>query len=80
MRLLKENPLVQFSVISFTVMAVVAVTFIAFLSTTIQSRAIDALIEEAVADSSGRLLGVITPADLDVPMTGERYDTFHRFV
>ncbi len=80
MRLLKENPLVQFSVISFVVMAVIAAAFIIFLSNTIQSRAMDALTEEAIADSSGRLLGAITPADLEVPMTAERYDRFHRFV
>ena len=70
MRLLRENPLIRFSVKSFAVMAVIAVTFTIFISNMIQSRAFDALTEEAIADSSGRLLKAITPDDLEAPMAG----------
>lgn len=80
MRLLKENLLVQFSVVSLIAMVIIAVVFVVFLSNIIQSHAVDALVEEAIADSSGRLLQAITPADLKIPMTGERYDSFHKFV
>lgn len=80
MRLLRESQLLQFSIASFLVMAAVAAGFIIFLSDMIQSRAFEALTEEAVADASGRLLEAITPDDLMIPMTGERYDRFHRFV
>ncbi len=80
MRLLKENQFIQFSVVSFVVMALIAFALTVVLSNAIRSRAVDALVDEAVAESSGRLLNVITPADLEVPMTGERYDEFHEFV
>ncbi|MDP2730953.1 MAG: ATP-binding protein [Dehalococcoidales bacterium] len=80
MKLLKENLLLQFSVVSFIVIAIIAVTLVVFLSNIVQSHAVDALAEEAIADSKGRLLGAITPADLEIPMTGERYAKFHKFV
>ncbi len=80
MRLLRGNLFVQFSVVSFVVMAVIAVVLVIILSNAIRSHAVDALVSEAIADSSGRLLSAITPADLEVPMTGERYDRFHEFV
>ena len=80
MRLLKENLLVQFSVVSLIAMAIIAVVSGVFLSNAIQSHAVDALIDDAIADSSGRLLTAITPADLETPMTGERYDRFRKFL
>jgi signal transduction histidine kinase len=80
MRKLRENLLVQFSVISFAVMAVIAVVLAIVLSNKIRSDAIDEQVNEAVGASRGRLLSVITPADLEVPMTGERYDRFNQFV
>ncbi len=80
MRLLKENLLVQFSVVSFVMMVIIAVVLAITLSNAIRSYAVDALIDEAIADSSGTLLSAITPADLEIPMTGERYDRFHEFV
>ena len=80
MRLVRENLVVQFSVLSFVVLAAIAVILSVVLSNKIESDAVDDLVEEAVNGSSGRLLSVITPADLEVPMTGERYDSFHEFV
>lgn len=76
----KDNLVVQFSITSFGIMAVIAVVLAVVLSNKIRSDAIDDLVDEAVGASSGRLLNAITPADLDVPMTGERYDRFHEFV
>jgi len=80
MRLVRENLVVQFSVLSLVVLAAIAVILSVVLSNKIESDAVDDLVEEAVNGSSGRLLSVITPADLEVPMTGERYDSFHEFV
>jgi len=80
MRLVRENLVVQFSVLSFVVLAAIAVILSVVISNKIESDAVDALIDEAIGASSGRLLSVITPADLEVPMTGERYDRFHEFV
>jgi signal transduction histidine kinase/ActR/RegA family two-component response regulator len=71
MKHLKDNLLIQFSVISFVVMAVIAIALAVLLSNAIRSHAVDTLVDEAIADTSGRLLGAITPADLEVPMTGE---------
>src|SRR3990172_10773730 len=80
MRKLKDNLLLQFSLAGFVVMAALAVVLAVILSNKIQSDAIDALAEEAKGASSARLLRAITPADLKVPMTGERYNEFHEFV
>jgi len=80
MRRLRENLLVPISVVSFVVMAVIAVVLAVALGDRIRSEAIAALVDEAVGHASGRLLGEITPPDLEVPMTGERYDRFHEFV
>lgn len=80
MRHLKQNLLVQFSVISFVVMAVIAVVLVIVLSNKVRSDSINDLVDEAVGSASGRLLNAITPADLEVPMTGARYDSFHEFV
>ena len=66
--------------LSLVVLAAKAVILSVVLSNKIESDAVDDLVEEAVNGSSGRLLSVITPADLEVPMTGERYDSFHEFV
>jgi len=80
MRLVRENLVVQFSVLSFVVLAAIAVILSVVMSNKIESDAVDDLIDEAIGASSDRLLRVITPADLEVPMTGERYDSFHEFV
>jgi len=61
-------------------MAAIAVGLALVLSNQVRSDALDDLTDEAVGSASGRLLGAITPADLEVPMTGARYDNFHEFV
>jgi len=80
MRRLRENLLVRFSVVSFVVMAGIAVALTLILSNKIRSDAIDELVTEDIGESSARLLNAITPADLEAPMTGERYSQFHEFV
>lgn len=79
-RALKENLFLQFSVVSFVVMAVIGVFLAVFLSNVVRSQAIDAVVHEAIGDASGRLLRAITPVDLETPMTGQRYDRFDSFV
>ena len=80
MRRFADHLLVQFSVVSLVVLFTVAVVLAAVLSKKIRSDAVDNLVDEAVGTSSGRLLTAITPADLETPMTGDRYDGFHAFV
>jgi len=80
LRKLSENLLIQFSVASFVILAVIAVAIVTVLSNGIRSNALDVLADEAVADSARRILRAITPADLEVPMTGERYNRFDEFV
>jgi hypothetical protein len=72
MRHLRDNLLVQFSVVSLVVMAAIGVVFAMAISNKIRSDAVDHLIDEAVDASSGRLLEAITAADLEAPMYGER--------
>ncbi|HEY82197.1 MAG TPA: response regulator [Dehalococcoidia bacterium] len=80
MRLLKENLLLQFSVVSLVAMVIIAAVFVVLLSNIIKAHALEDAVEEAIATSSGRLLKAIKPADLEIPMTGERYNRFHEFV
>lgn len=77
---LKSNLVVQFSVVCFGVMAAVAVISGIVLSHKIQTDAINNLMDEAVGSSSARVLEVLTPDDLSIPMYGERYDRFDQFV
>ena len=72
--------MIQFSVTSFVILAAVAAVLIYTLSNMIRSNAIDDLIDEAVGATTMQILKVITPEDLQTPMVGERYDSFHEFV
>ena len=80
MRYFKDNLLAQFSIVSFLIMAVIALSLAHFLSNKLRSDAVDGLIDEAIGASSGRLISALTPEDLNVPMTEERYARFHDFV
>lgn len=80
MNVFRNNLVVRFSIVSFVVMVTVAVTLAFVLSGKIRSDAIDDLVDEAVGSLSARVVGALTPEDLEVPMTGERYDRFHEFV
>jgi hypothetical protein len=80
MRLMTRNLVVQFSIASLLIMASVGLVISVVLSNKIHSWAVSDLVDEAVGASESRLLSVLTPEDLDVPMTGSRYDRFHEFV
>ena len=80
MQHLKENLVIQFSVISSIIMFILATTLFIVLSDRIRADALNALAEEAVGSASGKLLSAITPSDLEAPMQGERYNRFHQFV
>lgn len=80
MQHLKENLVIQFSVISFIIMFILATTLFIVLSDRIRADALNALAEEAIGSASGRLLSAITSSDLETPMQGERYNRFHQFV
>ena len=80
MRPLMGNVVVQFAVVSFVIMTAIGVAIGAVLSDKIRDGAISDLSDEAIGASKGRLLAALTPDDLDVPMIGERYEKFDRFV
>lgn len=80
MRHFRDNLLVQFAVVSFVVMAIIGGVLAVGSANLIQSQALEAMVAEAVGSALPRVLQVITPADLKVPMTGARYDGFDAFV
>ena len=80
MGLLRHNLLVQFSVVSFVVIAVIGAALALVIAQAIRTDAVAALVEEAVGASSGRLLDILTPADFETPMTDGRYQRFREFV
>ena len=80
MRLLTENLVVRFSVVSLVITASIGLVISAVLSDMIRSSAISDLVNEAVGATEGRLLNALTPEDLDLPMTGARYNDFDEFV
>ena len=80
MRLLTENLVVRFAVVSFVIMASIGLVISVVLSDKIRAWAVSDLIDEAVGAFEGRLLSALSPEDLDVPMTGARYNEFDEFV
>lgn len=77
---LRHNLLIQFAVVGFAVIVVIGAALALVLAEAIRSNAVDDLVEEAVGASSGRLAGVLTPADFETPMTDARYERFREFV
>ena len=61
-------------------MIITALLLAIILTGKIRSDAINHFIEDAVDPSSPRITRALTPADLEVAMTGERYEHFHQFV
>ena len=80
MELLKDNLVIQFSVASLLVIGTVALVLAFVLSDKIHSDEVDDLVAEAVGGSSGKLFEALNPDDLRKPMTGEQYESFHKFV
>ena len=77
---IRGNLVVQFSAASLLVLMALAVTLAYVLSSKVRSDAVDDLVDEAVGTSSDRLIRALTPADFELPMTGDRYGRFHDFV
>ncbi|MBI2303904.1 MAG: hypothetical protein HYU86_04050 [Chloroflexi bacterium] len=80
MKTLRENLLVQFSIVSFFVTVATALLMTWGLTTITRQNILDEAKNEAVDTLADRVLNKLTPADLQNPMTGQRYDEFHRFV
>lgn len=76
LQFLRSNLVVQFSVVSFVVMALIAVVSGAVLSNKIRIDAINDLVAEAVGSSSARVLRALTPEDLSNPVIDEGYKRF----
>ena len=79
MKGLKEGFFWQFALVSLAVMGLLALLLSLSLGRSIQAM----FLEEAVSDAletPPRLLRQLTPEDLTRPMTGERYESFNRFV
>lgn len=72
--------MVQFSLVSFIITALIAAVLSVILSHKIRAQAVDALLNETVGNVHGRLLRAITPADLENPMSGDRLKQFDAFV
>ena len=80
MRLWKENLLLQFSITSFVVMALLAILLSLVLANTSRDHVLQEVQTEARDTLYLRVLGRLTPDDLNQPMAGARLETFHRFV
>ncbi|MBI4282337.1 MAG: PAS domain S-box protein [Chloroflexi bacterium] len=80
MRRLRQNLVVQFSVITFVIGALVAIASILVIASHIRTAAVNDLAKRTESDVSLYFLKDMTPADLEEPMTGERYDRFHDLV
>ena len=74
-----DNLLVRFSVVSFVVLFAIAAAITLVLSGNIRSQAMDEAVRH-VTHYSGMVLSLLTPADLEAPMAGERYARFHESV
>ena len=77
---LRDNLFFEFSAISFVVLAAIALSLTYVLSNKVREDAVKDLVDEAIGASSGRLLRALMPSDFEGPMTGDRYDSFNRFV
>ncbi len=77
---LKNNLVLQFSIVAFLVMVLVAVSLVISLTAYIQSDTMDDLATRAIRSATGPLLDELDPSDLDTPMAGERYARFDSFV
>ncbi|MBI4284655.1 MAG: hypothetical protein HY670_01985 [Chloroflexi bacterium] len=80
MNQVRENLFLQFSIVSFVALVIIAFVLNASIASAVRSHAEAALASEAVAMASNHLVARITLADLETPMTGDRYDRFDAFV
>jgi PAS domain S-box-containing protein len=76
----KNNLFIQFMILSLVVLTSVGVAIDLILSDVVQSNAIEGVIDETIATNSHRIMSILTPADLETPMVGERYAQFQEYV
>ncbi|MBI4181165.1 MAG: hypothetical protein HY528_04465 [Chloroflexi bacterium] len=80
MKTLRENLLLQFSVVTFVILGIM----IFFTARVMKESAANLVLEEATAESvsivSHLLPGQLTPEDFQKPMSGDRYDVFNNFM
>lgn len=80
MREFRQNLVIHFLIFSFAVLIIIGFILAQTVSHKVQAAAIDTAVEEAVRDSSSRLLMILDPDDLRSPMVGDRYTSLHRFI
>ena len=76
----QSNLMVQFSLVCLLITIAVASALALAQSRSARSQLVSHFINAAVDVSTARVIGEITPADLETPMTGERYISFDEFV
>lgn len=77
---LRHNLLLQFSVVSLAVMAIIAIVLAGVLARTTRDHIMDEVALNARDTLSRRVAANLTAADLSQGMTGQRYAEFDRFV
>ena len=79
MKGLKEGLFWQFALVSLAVMGLLALLLSLSLGRSIQAMVLDNAVAEALDVQRPLVISQLTPQDLEQPLTGERYDRFHRF-
>ncbi|MBI4289507.1 MAG: hypothetical protein HY671_13910 [Chloroflexi bacterium] len=79
-RLLRENLLLQFSLVSLAFMAITATVLAVSLTRISRSNVLDEATAEARDTLVQRVTGALGPEDVSLGMQGERYARFDRFV
>lgn len=77
---LRENLLVQFSLVSLVAMAIIAVALSTLLAQSARNSVLQEAAEEAQHTLSLRVSSRLSPEDFQQPMKGERYARFDQFV
>lgn len=77
---LRENLLVQFSLVSLVAMAIIAVALSLLLAQSARNSVLQEAAEEAQHTLSLRVASRLSPEDFQQPMKGERYARFDQFV
>jgi len=80
MKGLKEGIFWQFALVSLAVMGLLALLLSLSLSRSIRTMVLENAVADALDVQRPRVTSQLTPQDLEQPMTGERYDRFHRFI
>ena len=80
MKFLRQNMLVQFSILSFLILLAIALASAFFISSKVEDNAIKEVVNHVKTDTGVILTKSLEPADLEAPMVGERYKQFDEMV